>query len=175
MKKMIVLFFSAAVLAFLLNACTTPAAETASHPAGIREDELKTAELFATQMLDGLFGDSYEKFIKDLTPEGRAKVTEPVFNTIRSEVLKRMGTYKSRVYLGCLDRGIFNIYLWKGSFEPSEQVLESLKIQKKSKKDHSKIRCPDPSGNGQGGRKMESLRVLSAIVWNQNMTLSSFQ
>lgn len=135
MKKMIVLFFSAAVLAFLLNACATPAAETASHPAGIREDELKTAELFATQMLDGLFGDSYEKFIKDLTPEGRAKVTEPVFNTIRSEVLKRMGTYKSRVYLGCLDRGIFNIYLWKGSFEPSEQVLESLKIQKKSKKD----------------------------------------
>ena len=130
MKKMIVLFFSAAVLAFLLNACTTPAAETASHPAGIREDELKT---------DGLFGDSYEKFIKDLTPEGRAKVTEPVFNTIRSEVLKRMGTYKSRVYLGCLDRGIFNIYLWKGSFEPSEQVLESLKIQKKSKKDLPKF------------------------------------
>ena len=126
MKKMIVLFFSAAVLAFLLNACTTPAAETASHPAGIREDELKTAELFATQMLDGLFGDSYEKFIKDLTPEGRA-------------VLKRMGTYKSRVYLGCLDRGIFNIYLWKGSFEPSEQVLESLKIQKKSKKDLPKF------------------------------------
>ena len=139
MKKMIVLFFSAAVLAFLLNACTTPAAETASHPAGIREDELKTAELFATQMLDGLFGDSYEKFIKDLTPEGRAKVTEPVFNTIRSEVLKRMGTYKSRVYLGWLDRGIFNIYLWKGSFEPSEQVLESLKIQKKSKKDLPKF------------------------------------
>ena len=29
MKKMIVLFFSAAVLAFLLNACATPAAETA--------------------------------------------------------------------------------------------------------------------------------------------------
>lgn len=125
-------------------------------------------------MLDGLFGDSYEKFIKDLTPEGRAKVTEPVFNTIRSEVLKRMGTYKSRVYLGCLDRGIFNIYLWKGSFEPSEQVLESLKIQKRVKRP-SEIRCPDPSGNGEGGRKMESLRVLSAIVWNQNMTLSSFQ
>ena len=90
-------------------------------------------------MLDGLFGDSYEKFIKDLTPEGRAKVTEPVFNTIRSEVLKRMGTYKSRVYLGCLDRGIFNIYLWKGSFEPSEQVFESLKMQKKSKKDLPKF------------------------------------
>ena len=50
-----------------------------------------------------------------------------------------MGTYKSRVYLGCLDRGIFNIYLWKGSFEPSEQVFESLKMQKKSKKDLPKF------------------------------------
>lgn len=76
----------------------------------------------------GLYSKNFDDTLKDA-------VTEKKFQQVRGEILKKVGKYQSRTYLGFLKQGNFSVVLWKGRFSAADgDVLIKLVASKRGDK-----------------------------------------
>jgi hypothetical protein len=73
----------------------------------------------------GLYSQYFDDTLKDA-------ITEKKFKQVREEILKKLGKYQSRTYLGFLTKGNATVVLWRGRFSRSEDdVLIKLVVSKR--------------------------------------------
>jgi hypothetical protein len=54
---------------------------------------------------------------------------------VRANIMKKLGKYQSRTYLGFLQKGNFTVVLWRGRFSASDDdVLIKLVLSKRGDK-----------------------------------------
>lgn len=91
----------------------------------------KVAEQYVHDVLTGLSERNYKLYIKNFTDEIKVDINEAAFNAMVDEFNKKKGPYVGRQYLGDLTQGYFKVFLWKAQFEPSKELVEALKKQRK--------------------------------------------
>lgn len=84
-------------------------------------EKVNLAEPILDRILQGVNKDSYaiysEKFSKGL----KDQITEKEFKVLNDDLLKKIGEYKSRNFLGILNKKLVDIYLWKAKFTKTDE------------------------------------------------------
>lgn len=76
----------------------------------------------------GLYSQYFDDTLKDV-------ITKKKFLQVRKQILKSIGTYESRIYLGYLQKGKTTLILWKGRFTASaDDVLIKLVLSRRGDK-----------------------------------------
>jgi hypothetical protein len=76
----------------------------------------------------GLYSQYFDDTLKDV-------ITKKKFLQVRKQILKSIGTYESRRYLGYLQKGKTTVVLWKGRFTASaDDVLIKLVLSRRGDK-----------------------------------------
>jgi hypothetical protein len=86
-------------------------------------------------VLTGFNAGDYALYSKYFDSTLKDAITEKKFQKVRSDILKRLGKYQSRTYLGFQRQGNFTVALWKGRFKASkDDVLIKLVLSKRGNK-----------------------------------------
>jgi hypothetical protein len=76
----------------------------------------------------GLYSKCFDDTLKDAIPEKK-------FQQVKAEILKKIGKYQSRTYLGYLTQRNATVALWRGRFSASDDdVLIKLVLSKRGDK-----------------------------------------
>ena len=77
----------------------------------------------------GLYTKYFDDTMKDAMPEKK-------FQQVRGEILKKLGKYQSRSYLGYQTKDNFTVALWKGRFSKTSDndVMIKLVLSKRGDK-----------------------------------------
>jgi hypothetical protein len=79
----------------------------------------------------GLYSQNFDDTLKDM-------ISKKKFLRTRSKILKSIGSYESRSYLGYLQKGKTTVVLWKGKFSNSaDDVLIKLVVSRRG--DQTKV------------------------------------
>jgi hypothetical protein len=79
----------------------------------------------------GLYSQYFDDTLKDV-------ITKKKFLQVRNQILKSIGVYESRRYLGYLQKGKTTVILWKGTFAASaDDVLIKLVLSRRG--DETKV------------------------------------
>lgn len=93
------------------------------------------ADPILDNLLAGFNDDNYQKYARDFDPTLKESLPEERFRQVRGEILKKIGKYQSRKYLGFLNQNKFTVVLWKGKFSEAESdVLIKLVTSKRPDK-----------------------------------------
>lgn len=82
-----------------------------------QEKVRKIADLYATDMLQGLKDENYASFVKNMTPEMKEQIKPAGFKSMIAQLKEKLGTYQSAEYLTELNRVLGKIYVWKALFD----------------------------------------------------------
>jgi len=83
-------------------------------------------------ILDGIMTKDYAKYSRDFEDTMKEVVTQEAFLKSNRQIQNRIGSYKSRTYLGFLKKGNMTLVLWKGKFDKTEDdVLIKLVVSKR--------------------------------------------
>ena len=102
-------------------------------PLGQNDQEVQAA---AEPVLDGLLsgfneGD-YQKYSQDFDDTLKEAISQKEFIRVRDKIMKDLGKYRSRTYLGFLRKGQTTLVLWKSRFEKAEDdVLIKLVVSQR--------------------------------------------
>ena len=99
----------------------------------------KQVQDVATPILDNLMRGfnqgNYDQYAKDFDDTMREAIPEQKFQQVRSQILKKLGKYKDKKYLGFLNQQRYTIILWKGKFaESKDDILIKLVLSKRQDK-----------------------------------------
>lgn len=90
------------------------------------------AEPILDHLLAGFNEGNYQKYSRDFDATLKEAVPEPKFQAVRQDILKKLGKYQSKSYLGALKQGPHSVALWKGRFSGSDNdVLIKLVLSKR--------------------------------------------
>ena len=79
----------------------------------------------------GLYSQNFDDTLKDV-------ISKKKFLQTRTQIIKSIGTYESRSYLGYLQKGKTTVILWKGRFAKSaDDVLIKLVLSRRG--DQTKV------------------------------------
>ncbi len=93
------------------------------------------AEPILDTVLTGFNNGNYSLYSRDFDATLKDAVTEKKFFKVRANILKKLGKYESRTYLGFLQKGNFTVVLWRGRFSDSDDdVLIKLVLSKRGDK-----------------------------------------
>jgi len=108
----------------------------AAAPVGTSDQQVKAvAEPILDSLLTGFNQGDYAKFSKDFDKNLRETIHEKSFEQVRGDLLKKLGQYKSKKYLGFLNQQDYTIVLWKGTFaDTKSDVLIKLVLRKSDNK-----------------------------------------
>jgi hypothetical protein len=85
------------------------------------------ADPILDNLLAGFNAGDYPKYSKDFDTMLKESLPETKFRQVRSDILKKIGKYQSRQYLGFLNQEQFTVALWKGKFsQTANDVLIKL-------------------------------------------------
>ena len=103
---------------------------------GTNNDQVKAvAEPILDNLLTGFNKGNYAQYSKDFDATLREAIPEGKFKQVREDILKKLGTYKSKKYLGFLNQQAYTIVLWKGAFAGTKNdVLIKLILSKRQDK-----------------------------------------
>jgi hypothetical protein len=103
---------------------------------GQNDQEVKNvAEPMLANLLAGFNEGDYAKYSRDFDETLKEAISEKRFQKVRGDILKNLGKYKSRNYLGYLQKNRTTLVLWKGKFAGSEDdVLIKLVASKRGDK-----------------------------------------
>ena len=103
---------------------------------GQNDKEVQTiANPILNAVLTGFNDGNYRLYSKYFDDTLKDAMSEKKFRRVRSAILKKLGKYQSRTYLGFLKKGGFTVTLWKGRFSASDDdVLIKLVLSKRGKK-----------------------------------------
>jgi hypothetical protein len=93
------------------------------------------AEPILDNLLTGFNQGNYAQYSKDFDPTLREAIPEKKFQQVREELLKKLGAFKSKKYLGFLNQQAYTAVLWKGAFAGTkDDVLIKLVLSKRQDK-----------------------------------------
>jgi hypothetical protein len=103
---------------------------------GTSDDKVKAvASPILDNLLTGFNQGNYDQYAKDFDATLHEAIPEKKFQQIRDEILKKLGPYKSRKYLGFLNQQAHTVVLWKGAFaDTKDNVLIKLVLSKRENK-----------------------------------------
>jgi hypothetical protein len=108
----------------------------AAAPVGTSDQQVKAvAEPILDNLLAGFNQGNYAQYAKDFNDTLREAIPEKKFQQVRGELLKKLGKYKEKKYLGFLNQQAYTIALWKGAFaNTKDDVLIRLVLSKRQDK-----------------------------------------
>ena len=123
----------AAVLVCLFLWAATPAL---ADIVGATDQEVqKAADPILDNLMAGFNEGNYPKYSRDFDPTLKESLPEAKFQQVRSEILQKIGKYKSRKYLGFRNQNKFTVALWKAAFsDTTSDVLIKLVTSKRQDK-----------------------------------------
>jgi hypothetical protein len=93
------------------------------------------AEPILETVLTGLNNGNYALYSKYFDDTLKDAITEKKFLQVRADILKKIGKYQSRTYLGFLKQANTSVALWKGRFSGADdEVLIKLVLSKRGDK-----------------------------------------
>jgi hypothetical protein len=93
------------------------------------------AEPILDTVLTGLNNGNYSLYSRYFDGTLKDAVTKKKFSQVRANIMKKLGKYQSRTYLGFLQKGNFTVVLWRGRFSASDDdVLIKLVLSKRGDK-----------------------------------------
>ena len=99
------------------------------------KDVQAIAEPILNTLLTGFNDGNYGLYARDFDATLKDAIPEKKFSQVRGDILKKLGKYQSRTYLGSLKQGNFSVVLWKGRFSASDgDVLIKLVLSKRGDK-----------------------------------------
>jgi hypothetical protein len=116
------------VLAFIL--ATLPAE---AEVVGKTDAEVQgVAEPILDNLLAGFNEGDYQKYSRDFDATLKEALPENKFKAVRQEIFKKIGQYRTKVYLGALRQDPHSVALWKGKFSGTENdVLIRLVLSRR--------------------------------------------
>jgi hypothetical protein len=128
MRKTVV---SILVLIVLLAAIPAAAAFIGSNNGQVKA----VSEPIMDNLLTGFNKGNYPQYSKDFDDTLREAIPEKKFQQVREDILKKLGPYKSKKYLGFLNQQAYTVVLWKGAFAGTKNdVLIKLVLSKRQDK-----------------------------------------
>jgi hypothetical protein len=108
----------------------------AAAPVGTSDQQVKAvSEPILDNLLAGFNQGNYAQYAKDFNDTLREAIPEKKFQQVRGELLKKLGKYKEKKYLGFLNQQAYTIALWKGAFaNTQDDVLIRLVLSKRQDK-----------------------------------------
>lgn len=103
---------------------------------GQNDQEVQTsASPILDAVLTGFNDGNYAQYSKDFDATLKDAIPEKKFREVRKNIIKKLGKYQSRTYLGFEQKGNFTVVLWKGRFSASDDdVLIKLVLSKRGNK-----------------------------------------
>jgi hypothetical protein len=90
------------------------------------------AEPILDNLLAGFNQGNYAQYAKDFDATLRESIPEKKFQQVREELLKKLGPFKSKKFLGFLNQKAFTVVLWKGVFAATQDdILIKLVLSKR--------------------------------------------
>jgi hypothetical protein len=107
--------------------------------AGLVGQDDKEVQAVANPILDtvltGFNNGNYALYSKYFDDTLKDAITEKKFLQVRADILKKIGKYQSRTYLGFLQQANISVALWKGRFSVADgDVLIKLVLSKRGDK-----------------------------------------
>ncbi|MFZ2087967.1 MAG: DUF3887 domain-containing protein [Desulfobaccales bacterium] len=105
-------------------------------PVGTSDQEVKAvAEPILENLLAGFNQGNYAQYSKNFDETLREAIPEEKFQQVRRELMKKLGSFKSKNYLGFLNQQAHTVVLWKGAFtDTQDDVLLKLVLSKRQDK-----------------------------------------
>jgi hypothetical protein len=103
---------------------------------GTDNDQVKAvAEPILDNLLAGFNQGNYAQYSKNFDATLREAIPEKKFQQVREEILKKLGAFKSKKYLGFLNQQAHTVVLCKGAFAGTkDDVLIKLVLSKRQDK-----------------------------------------
>lgn len=105
-------------------------------PIGKDDKEVQTvADPILDNLLAGFNAGDYAKYSRDFDDTLMEALSEKKFKNVRDDILKKMGKYQSRQYLGYLNQNRVTVALWKGKFGNTDNdILIKMMVSKRKDK-----------------------------------------
>jgi len=105
-------------------------------PVGTSDQEVKAlAEPILENLLAGFNQGNYAQYSKNFDETLREAIPEEKFQQVRRQLMKKLGSFKSKNYLGFLNQQAHTVVLWKGAFtDTQDDVLLKLVLSKRQDK-----------------------------------------
>jgi hypothetical protein len=103
---------------------------------GTDDSQVKAvAEPILDNLLAGFNQGNYAQYSKDFDDTLREAIPEKKFQQVREDILKKLGVFKSKKYLGFLNQQAYTVVLFKGAFAGTrDDVLIKLVLSKRQNK-----------------------------------------
>ncbi|MGQ9689628.1 MAG: DUF3887 domain-containing protein [Desulfobaccales bacterium] len=93
------------------------AAPALTEPVGTQDEQVQAvSEPVLEALLAGFNKGDYAQYAKDFDDTMREAIPKKKFQQVRADLLKKLGPYKDRKYLGFLTQQPYTVVLWKGAF-----------------------------------------------------------
>jgi hypothetical protein len=93
------------------------------------------AEPILDNLLAGFNQGNYAQYAKDFDATLREAIPEKKFQQVREQILKKLGAFKSKKYLGFLNQQAYTVVLWKGVFAGTQDnILIKMVLSKRQDK-----------------------------------------
>jgi ABC-type oligopeptide transport system substrate-binding subunit len=83
-------------------------------------EKINLAESILERMMKGINKEDYSLYSGNFFKGLKDQFPEKGFKEFRNELKKDMGEYKSRMYLGALNKKLVDVFIWKAKFSNSE-------------------------------------------------------
>lgn len=105
-------------------------------PVGSSDQEVKAvSEPILDNLLAGFNQGNYAQYSKDFDATLREAIPEKKFQQVREDIIKKLGSYSSKKYLGFLNQQAYTIVLSKGAFAGTkDDVLIKLMLSQRQDK-----------------------------------------
>ena len=84
-------------------------------------EKVNLAEPILDRILHGVNKDNYAIYSENFSVGLKEQITEKDFKTLNEDLLKKIGEYKSRKFLGLLNKKLVDIYIWKAKFAKTDE------------------------------------------------------
>ena len=103
---------------------------------GTTDDEVKKiAEPILDNVMKGFTKDNYVQYSKNFDVTLKETITSERFQEIRGDIIKWIGSYLYREYLGFINREAITIVFWKGVFDKTEdEILIKMVVSQRNGK-----------------------------------------
>jgi hypothetical protein len=108
----------------------------ATAPVGADQVQVKAvADPILDNLLTGFNQGNYVQYSKDFDDTLREAIPDNKFQQVRQELLKKLGAFNSKTYLGFLNQQAHSVILWKGKFaDTKDDILIKLVLSKRQDK-----------------------------------------
>ena len=84
-------------------------------------EKVNLAEPLLDRILQGVNKGDYAIYSGNFSKGLKDQITEKDFKTLNEDLIKKIGEYKSRKFLGILNKKLVDIYIWKAKFAKTDE------------------------------------------------------